>query len=324
MTEPMTDERLAAIEERAARVYPEEGGWNGTEAEDALPVVTEDVPALVAEVRWLTRELGQQRVLAAMHEHEADVARRRLDEARTEYERTLRMYAEGPSVADQLVVVSQSALDMERVADEAMTAGLAECERLRAEADALLGTLDATQLMLDESCKLRSAAETECRRLRAELDASRARELTLDAIALRDALPTPAEVRTVARGGDVAQVLCVHDGPTGRWYTVAAIVAHRTHIEPRSYADGERLHGATGCILLAPEGPVPWAWLKPPAPRAAAYVGGLSPLPTERALDVSPHGVAVAEGLAAPFAAESLGWDADGAPVSSETSNGGA
>lgn len=49
----MTPEELDAIEARASRVYPEDSGWNGTEAEDALPVVTEDVPALVAEVRRL-------------------------------------------------------------------------------------------------------------------------------------------------------------------------------------------------------------------------------------------------------------------------------
>jgi hypothetical protein len=54
----MTPEELDAIEARASRVYPEDSGWNGTEAEDALPVVTEDVPALVAEVRRLRGELA--------------------------------------------------------------------------------------------------------------------------------------------------------------------------------------------------------------------------------------------------------------------------
>ncbi len=55
--EPMTPEELDAIEARASRVYPEDSGWNGTEAEDALPVVTEDVPALVAEVRRLRADV---------------------------------------------------------------------------------------------------------------------------------------------------------------------------------------------------------------------------------------------------------------------------
>ena len=40
---------LDAITKRARRVYPKRG-WDGGEAERALPVVTEDVPALVAEV----------------------------------------------------------------------------------------------------------------------------------------------------------------------------------------------------------------------------------------------------------------------------------
>ena len=52
----MTDEQLDAIVERAARVYPTDGGWNGTEAEDALPVVTEDVPDLVAAAEAVPRE----------------------------------------------------------------------------------------------------------------------------------------------------------------------------------------------------------------------------------------------------------------------------
>ena len=43
---------LKAIEARAAEVYPERA-WCGDEGERALPVVTEDVPALVAEVRRL-------------------------------------------------------------------------------------------------------------------------------------------------------------------------------------------------------------------------------------------------------------------------------
>lgn len=49
----MGEINIEEIEARAARIYPEDSGWNGTEAEDALPVVTEDVPALVAEVRRL-------------------------------------------------------------------------------------------------------------------------------------------------------------------------------------------------------------------------------------------------------------------------------
>ena len=43
---------LDAVTKRARRVYPKRG-WDGGEAERALPVVTEDVPALVAEVRRL-------------------------------------------------------------------------------------------------------------------------------------------------------------------------------------------------------------------------------------------------------------------------------
>lgn len=43
---------LDAITKRARRVYPKRG-WDGGEAERALPVVTEDVPSLVAEVRRL-------------------------------------------------------------------------------------------------------------------------------------------------------------------------------------------------------------------------------------------------------------------------------
>lgn len=52
----MTEQRLAEIEARAAAVYPQDAGWSGYEAEDALPVVRDDVPALVAEVRRLRAE----------------------------------------------------------------------------------------------------------------------------------------------------------------------------------------------------------------------------------------------------------------------------
>lgn len=47
---------LDAITKRARRVYPKRG-WDGGEAERALPVVTEDVPALVARVHDLTAKL---------------------------------------------------------------------------------------------------------------------------------------------------------------------------------------------------------------------------------------------------------------------------
>lgn len=52
----MTEEQIAEIEARAASVYPQDAGWSGYEAEDALPVVRDDVPALVAEVRRLRAE----------------------------------------------------------------------------------------------------------------------------------------------------------------------------------------------------------------------------------------------------------------------------
>ena len=52
----MTEQWLAEIEARAAAVYPQDAGWSGYEAEDALPVVRDDVPALVAEVRRLRAE----------------------------------------------------------------------------------------------------------------------------------------------------------------------------------------------------------------------------------------------------------------------------
>ena len=54
----MTEEQIAEIEARAASVYPEDAGWSGYEAEDALPVVRDDVPALVAEVRRMRAELA--------------------------------------------------------------------------------------------------------------------------------------------------------------------------------------------------------------------------------------------------------------------------
>ena len=48
-TSPRAGLDLDALTKRARRVYPKRG-WDGGEAERALPVVTEDVPALVAEV----------------------------------------------------------------------------------------------------------------------------------------------------------------------------------------------------------------------------------------------------------------------------------
>ena len=53
----MTDAELKAIQRRAKRVFPR-GSWDGDEAERALEVVVEDVPALLAEVRRLTAELS--------------------------------------------------------------------------------------------------------------------------------------------------------------------------------------------------------------------------------------------------------------------------
>ena len=52
----MTEQWLAEIEARAAAVYPQDAGWSGYEAGDALPVVRDDVPALVAEMRRLRAE----------------------------------------------------------------------------------------------------------------------------------------------------------------------------------------------------------------------------------------------------------------------------
>ena len=52
---------LDEIEARAADVYPQDAGWSGYEAQDALPVVTKDVPALVAEVRRLRADLATAR-----------------------------------------------------------------------------------------------------------------------------------------------------------------------------------------------------------------------------------------------------------------------
>ena len=57
---------LKAIEARAAEVYPERA-WCGDEGERALPVVTEDVPALVAEVRRLRAELADLEWVPATH-----------------------------------------------------------------------------------------------------------------------------------------------------------------------------------------------------------------------------------------------------------------
>lgn len=76
---------LDAITKRARRVYPKRG-WDGGEAERALPVVTEDVPALVARVHDLTAKLDATaqafdelvaqvwRATGETHEPPADVA----------------------------------------------------------------------------------------------------------------------------------------------------------------------------------------------------------------------------------------------------------
>lgn len=71
----MTHADLDAIVARAASVYPEDAGWDGTEAEDALPVVTEDVPALAAALRgaWQERDAA----IAAVDAVRADYAPRR-------------------------------------------------------------------------------------------------------------------------------------------------------------------------------------------------------------------------------------------------------
>ena len=62
----MTEEQIAEIEARAASVYPHDAGWSGYEAEDALPVVRDDVPALVAEVRRLRAELADHHTASVL------------------------------------------------------------------------------------------------------------------------------------------------------------------------------------------------------------------------------------------------------------------
>mgnify|MGYP007071629995 FL=1 len=72
----MGEINIEEIEARAARIYPEDSGWNGTEAEDALPVVTEDVPALVAEVRRLRAIVEGRTTPPTPAEIDAHAARR--------------------------------------------------------------------------------------------------------------------------------------------------------------------------------------------------------------------------------------------------------
>ena len=84
-TSPRAGLDLDAITKRARRVYPKRG-WDGGEAERALPVVTEDVPALVAEVirlRTLRDDIADAfdglvmkvwRAAGETHEPPADVA----------------------------------------------------------------------------------------------------------------------------------------------------------------------------------------------------------------------------------------------------------
>lgn len=84
-TSPRAGLDLDALTKRARRVYPKRG-WDGGEAERALPVVTEDVPALVAEVirlRTLRDDIADAfdglvmkvwRAAGEEHEPPADVA----------------------------------------------------------------------------------------------------------------------------------------------------------------------------------------------------------------------------------------------------------
>lgn len=137
---------------------------------------------------------------------------------------------------------------------------------------------DAAEASVHQLTIERDGARAEVVRLRAELDASRDRELTLDKLAPRAELPTPAEVLAVAeeRDGDnssVVQVLCAHTlyGVTGAMYTVAAVAVRGGVVQAITEEAAENLRAADGFILLAHEGPVPWAWLTPLPPPARPF-----------------------------------------------------
>ncbi len=154
----------------------------------------------------------------------------------------------------------------------------ASVHQLTMERDGARKALDASQeARIKQSLELADAC-AEVVRLRAELDASRDRELTLDKLAPRAELPTPAEVLAVAeeRDGDnssVVQVLCAHTlyGVTGAMYTVAAVAVRGGVVQAITEEAAENLRAADGFILLAHEGPVPWAWLTPLPPPARPF-----------------------------------------------------
>ena len=154
----------------------------------------------------------------------------------------------------------------------------ASVHQLTLERDGARKALDASQeARIKQSLEL-ADARAEVVRLRAELDASRDRELTLDKLAPRAELPTPAEVLAVAeeRDGDnssVVQVLCAHTlyGVTGAMYTVAAVAVRGGVVQAITEEAAENLRAADGFILLAHEGPVPWAWLTPLPPPARPF-----------------------------------------------------
>lgn len=157
----MGELNIEEIEARAASVYPANAGWNGTEAEDALPVVTEDVPVLVAEVRRLRSEI------LCLDASVMDLAAER-DALRAE---RAALYRPPPMTTIEGLT-------------KRLGSALAEVDVLKGEL-AACGTFEATE----KERRLREQAEDRARiaTVTAERDALRA------SIAGRTTLPTEAE-----------------------------------------------------------------------------------------------------------------------------------
>lgn len=153
-TSPRAGLDLDAITKRARRVYPKRG-WDGGEAERALPVVTEDVPALVARVRDLTAKFDAAaqayddilaqvwRATGETHEPPADVAALtdRVDALRCEAESLTRRLAgrdeTNANLLGRLIAAENAVAAARREGAEAMREACAKtCDRAAASLDA--------------------------------------------------------------------------------------------------------------------------------------------------------------------------------------------
>lgn len=176
---------LDAITKRARRVYPKRG-WDGGEAERALPVVTEDVPSLVAEVRRL-RSLRDDladafdglvmkvwRATGETHEPPADVAALtdRVDALRCEAESLTRRLAgrdeTNANLLGRLIAAEDAIAAARREGAEAMREA---CAEVAAEHEAAARSRRSAFHHDDRGYDIADAAIDECEEVAAAIRA---------------------------------------------------------------------------------------------------------------------------------------------------------